>query len=592
MGLYNDASLIFLPSGGAGKDTKAYSVKPTDGTGDFTFSRGSNLAATRVGPTGLIEKGRENHILHSQNLTNAVYIDGGSSGYSVVRTANYGNAPDGTQTADRIQISRPSGNTYAEIYQRLSTLAGSACVLSFYGKSLSGNATLYGGYSNAYVGEFDFTTEWQRFQVFIPNAGNQTGFNLLTWESLPSTSQSADVLIWGVQLEQGLAATDYIESGATTGKAGLLEDEPRFDYSGGASCPSLLLEPQRSNLLPYSEYFGASNWTKTNVAVTDNATTSPEGVDNAVQITESASGLNVYAPSDTLSGSASSYTYSAFLKQGSLRYGGIRAIVNGFANRFFVNVDLQEGTITDTDTTGTGVTWSYDIEDYGSGWYRVWISGTNTSGNIDLAIGLSNSATPTFLSGLPYYTGTGSDYIYAYGAQAEAGSYPTSYIPNHSGGSVTRGEDDINKLTGVGVTSDEFTIFLEFDLSDTPLVHNPGTYFQTFDSSNNSQQEFRFFTWAGEQVLVPYFRQNFSYPFGNGTDAVRFDGKILFRADGGGGYTMFFGFNGSSTKEVRTGLTAYTLNKIDFLSQPKTNVKQLLIFNEALSDADCITLTT
>ena len=30
------------------------------GDGDFTFSRGSNLAATRVGPTGLIEKGREN----------------------------------------------------------------------------------------------------------------------------------------------------------------------------------------------------------------------------------------------------------------------------------------------------------------------------------------------------------------------------------------------------------------------------------------------------------------------------------------------------------------------------------------------------
>ena len=62
MSFFDDASLAFLPSGAAGKDGKAYSIKPTDGTGDFTFSRGSNLAATRVGADGLIEKGRENLI--------------------------------------------------------------------------------------------------------------------------------------------------------------------------------------------------------------------------------------------------------------------------------------------------------------------------------------------------------------------------------------------------------------------------------------------------------------------------------------------------------------------------------------------------
>ena len=57
MSFFDDASLAFLPSGAAGKDGKAYSIKPTDGTGDFTFSRGSNLAATRIGADGLIEKG-------------------------------------------------------------------------------------------------------------------------------------------------------------------------------------------------------------------------------------------------------------------------------------------------------------------------------------------------------------------------------------------------------------------------------------------------------------------------------------------------------------------------------------------------------
>ena len=63
MSFFDDASLAFLPSSGAGKDGKAYSIKPTTGDGDFTFSRGSNLAATRVGADGLIEKGRENLLL-------------------------------------------------------------------------------------------------------------------------------------------------------------------------------------------------------------------------------------------------------------------------------------------------------------------------------------------------------------------------------------------------------------------------------------------------------------------------------------------------------------------------------------------------
>jgi hypothetical protein len=58
MSLYKDASLVMIPT--AYKDGKLYSIRPTDGSGDFTFSRGSNLAATRVDVNGLIEKGREN----------------------------------------------------------------------------------------------------------------------------------------------------------------------------------------------------------------------------------------------------------------------------------------------------------------------------------------------------------------------------------------------------------------------------------------------------------------------------------------------------------------------------------------------------
>ena len=537
MGLYNDASLIFLPSGGAGKDTKAYSVKPTDGTGDFTFSRGSNLSATRVGPTGLIEKGRENHILHSQDLTNAVYIDGGSSGYSVVRTANYGTAPDGTQTADRIQISRPSGNTYAEIYQRLTTLTGSVCVFSFYGKSLSGNATLYGGYSNAYVGEFDFTTEWQRFQVFIPNAGNQTGFNLLTWESLPSTSQSADVLIWGVQLEQGLAATDYIESGATKGKAGLLENEPRFDYSGGATCPSLLLEGSRTNVIAQSEYFGA--WSKIgSPTITSNYGTSPEGLQNSTRI-EAVDGDRIYIG---ISGSSATYTYSIYAK--------------------------GSGDIKLRDNSG-----SYNLSiSLTSNWQRYDYSFTASFTNIQIEIDSTTDAE-------------------IWGAQLEQGSYPTSYIPNHSGGSVTRGVDVCNSAGDSSTFNDsEGVLYVEIaalanDGANRRIVISDGTF------QNNVQLYYYSFP-NRVRTLVNSGGITSIDATAAISDATIYH-KIAIRYK-----TNDFSLwvDGVQVATDTSGNTPSGLNQLNFNDAGGSNfygkAKQVLYFPTALSDADCITLTT
>ena len=84
MSLYKDASLVMIPS--AYKDGKLYSIRPTDGSGDFTFSRGSNLAATRVDVNGLIEKGRENLLLQSNQFDTTwdkciISITSGQVGY-------------------------------------------------------------------------------------------------------------------------------------------------------------------------------------------------------------------------------------------------------------------------------------------------------------------------------------------------------------------------------------------------------------------------------------------------------------------------------------------------------------------------------
>ena len=89
------------------------------------------------------------------------------------------------------------------------------------------------------------------------------------------------------QLEQGLVARDYIETTTTAVEGGITDNVPRLDYTD-SSCPALLLEPQRTNLVTQSEYFGDSYWTKSRASFV-NGFTSPEGLSNSYKLVEDSS---------------------------------------------------------------------------------------------------------------------------------------------------------------------------------------------------------------------------------------------------------------------------------------------------------------
>ena len=75
---------------------------------------------------------------------------------------------------------------------------------------------------------------------------------------------------------------DFARSTSATrvNKDGLIEEVavnvPRLDYSDGG-CPSLLLEPSRTNLIQYSEDFSQSYWNKINTGYSTNSLISPNG---------------------------------------------------------------------------------------------------------------------------------------------------------------------------------------------------------------------------------------------------------------------------------------------------------------------------
>ena len=103
----------------------------------------------------------------------------------------------------------------------------------------------------------------------------------------------------------------------------------------------------------------------------------------------------------------------------------------------------------------------------------------------------------------------------------------------------------------------------------------------------------RFFNKSGAQVISPYFEASASYAFDTNIDNNKTDGRVLLRHNGGGSYTYFRSYLGVVTQTTATGLTETDLNQINFNGNDvKWASSQILVFSTALSDAECIELTT
>ena len=556
MSFFDDASLAFLPSSGAGKDGKAYSIKPTTGDGDFTFSRGSNLAATRVGPTGLIEKGRENLLLRSNQFdTTWVSINttetGGETGY------------DGSSDAWLLTKTNANGRIYQSIsssgVQSISIYAkaGTLDWLRLQVIDAINNPSVFFDLQNGVIGvnaganyvdssiESIGTDGWYRVSITFDKAIYL--FNIYPAEGDEDTSgTSGNIYIQDAQVEIGLAATDYIESGATTGKAGLLEDEPRFDYSGGATCPSLLLEPSRTQLVTQSEYFGGSDWvSSSNVNITDNVTTSPEGVQNAALINFT-SGSNYFQNGGAGMVSGSTYTISCYVK---------RALSTDQVFRLYGNGNIVSGNFTAT-----------------SEWQR--FTYTFTAASTNFSCGLTTPSTCQ---------------IHLYGFQVEQASYPTSYIPNHSGGSVTRGAD---VCTGAGDAStfndSEGVLYAEIS-----ALANDGTFRNISVSNGTTAQAIRIYYRSNDDqitfLLGSSSGSGITTSIPSATDYIKVAAK--YDTD-----TIKLFVNGALINTISSLTMPTGLQQLDFniagVLPFYGKSKQILYFPEALSDADCITLTT
>lgn len=222
----------------------------------------------------------------------------------------------------------------------------------------------------------------------------------------------------------GLVGNSFIGSiDNVTVKEVTRNNVPRIDYTGGG-CPHILSEPQRTNIVTYSE--DLSQWTIANGTLTPNATVSPDGTQNAGRVVFNNTALDLKRTVTVVAGQT--YTISFYIK---LESG------TGLQGRFYDN------------SNSTNIEYyTYTSQVQGTEWSRVTRSVTAPSGCTEMQIWLLAASSSLVTASF-------------WGAQFEAGSYATSYIPT-SGSSVTRNQDLFTR-DGIAslINSPEGVLFVE-----------------------------------------------------------------------------------------------------------------------------------
>jgi hypothetical protein len=356
---------------------------------------------------------------------------------------------------------------------------------------------------------------------------------------------------------------------------------PRIDYTGGG-CPSILLEPQSTNIVLRSEEFDNASFTPVLSSVSANTTTAPDGTLTADTWTgDGTSGIHLLGQSLSAT-SGVAYTQSVFAKKGTNNFLQIVGTTTIYGANSWANFDLENGVV---GTAGASATAT--ITDFGNGWYRCTMTATATAtataNGFLLCLITSATSARAEINSL-------ATSVHLWGAQLEAGAYPTSYIPT-TNIAVQRDADAVVK-TGISdlINSEEGVLFVEFKtLSET------GT-FRQFNLSKDSGNRI-YITKRGDsgnlefRMSNPSGNLNFSFAENTTNDFV----KVAFRY-GLNNFAVFI--DGVNKNVTSTGnvFASGTLNTLEFdspLSQPFFGkVKQLALFPTPLSDPQCIALTT
>ena len=520
-------------------------------------------AATRVDEDGLVNYAE---ILGSEEVTNGDFSNG-STDWDLYQT---GSSTVTFSDVASINIDGSNSNaglyqenvfTNAKIYKIVLTMKATAVFIAEVLES-------QGAVTVSSIGQVSLTTSYQDFTFYF----TATGTNDLFIHRLfgQTAGQNQQILIKNVSVKE--VARDNV---------------PRIDYTGGG-CPHILAEPQRTNLVTYSENFSESGygWNYTSDAlelIELNSIVSPDGTQNADKIAKTATRVyaNAHSPQNIVSNQL--YSWSMFIKEGthSIGYLSLTQGDTEYKSYFDLNNETS-GMLSGSATT--------KLEDFGNGWYKCTLS--NISSTTDLSVrfdfGMSYSTTN---ANWPSASEGNGLYMYYWGAQLEE-SYATSYILT-SGSTVTRNQDIFTR-DGIGslINSTEGVLFVEMaalsdDGTDRAISLSDGTnnhrILLLYTSTTNQIQAFH------NDNVSPV---NLVFTVSDVTDfhKVAFKYKV-------NDFALWIDGVEVATNNLKGVNTANTLNVLKFENASGSSdfygkVKQLQVYNTALTDAQLTSLTS
>jgi hypothetical protein len=190
-------------------------------------------------------------------------------------------------------------------------------------------------------------------------------------------------------------ATFFNSSGVLTSAA---INDPRFDYDPlTLAARGLLIEEMRANLLPYSEQFdNISGWVVQSTAptITPNTVESPAGTFTADTITFAATDSRIRNAVGLSFTAGVSYTFSIYVK-------AVGTSLNKIRFAFFDGAQQNSPDLIVSNAVWTRLTTTFIA------------ANTTASGSLQIRNATDNLANS----------------LYIWGAQLEAGAFPTSYIP-------------------------------------------------------------------------------------------------------------------------------------------------------------------
>jgi hypothetical protein len=559
MSILKIASLVVTPN--AYEESKLLAVVPSNGLGDLDFVRASTK--TRVNSEGFVESTPYNLISNSNNFSSNIFGANGTRTFESNITA-----PDGSLGVFKIRFNNLSGTF-------LGLGAFQAKNVSIFAKAVAVGVndnfqffSVNGSTSTRNVA----TENWTRFNFNTTHTG-ATEFYINNGDD----SYITDIYIWGSQITEGLGVKPYLP---TTNRLNV----PSIDYTGGG-CPSILLEPQRTNLAIYSNDFTNSNWVKSSSLIINTNLLSPSNELFSSKFIDDSTN-NVHQIRTTFSSvTGFTYTNSIFVK-GEQRHFVIRL-------RSHINTGNEAfavfNTITKTVGSTGGTVWvpTANVVNFGNGWYRYSLTTTVAeSATLALDLMLSNSSTA-----IQSYSGDGSAGLNIWGPQLEQGAYATSYIPTQAS-AVTRIQDQLSK-TGISnlIGQTEGVLFIESAALFTDSLMRAVTL---SDGTTSNRIQFRYESSSNNVVFalqsnggdVSFLSTTFS-------DVTQFS-KVAIR------YSLndvSIWVNGVKVITNNTIVLPLNLNKLSFDNgtgnlQFNAKVNSLLLFKTYLSDDEMQLLGT